>query len=112
MNIRVSEFVDKDDRVEFSFINFDYIDGSDAIAKILHKKCGVIVGEKFDGIYYSVIPLSDGEYKHKLVWHEDVGNYVYSEDQSDESVARLRELAGIAVAEINDKIEKAEAKQT
>ena len=113
MSIRFVEYVNshKDNRMEFLFVDFDCFDGNDLTAKILHEKCGVIVGEKLDGFHFSVIPLIDGEYKYNLLWHEDAGNCVYVENESEESVARLRELVGIAVAEINDRIEKAKAKQ-
>jgi len=93
----------EDNRIEFLFVNFDYCDGNDLIAKILHEKLNIIIGGKIDGIFYTIIPLYDGDNIFKLVWHEDVGNYIYSESRDNESIKRMHKLVKIAIYEINKK---------
>ena len=106
MNVNFVENVnkDKDNRVEFLFINFDFFDGNDLIAKILREECGVDVGEKVDGMFYSIIPLYYKQNEYKMMWHEDVGNYIYSENQEQEAIKTMREIVGIAVNELNRRI--------
>lgn len=95
---------DENNRVEFLFVGFDYYNGNELSANILHEKCDIDVGGKIDGIFYSIIPLDDNGIEYKLVWHEDVGNYIYSENQSEASIKRMEELVEIIVTELNKKI--------
>jgi len=102
MSISFSEYINEDEnnRVEFLFDNFDFFDGNDLTVKILNEKCGVEIGEKIDGIWYTIIPLHYNGDEFKLVWHEDVGNYIYSESKEDESIKKMRKLVQIAVDEL------------
>lgn len=88
-------------RLELAFVNFECYDGNDLIAKLLHEQCGVEVGRKVEGIFSSILPLHDNSNEYKLVWHEDIGNYIYSESQDQESIARMHELVAVAVNELN-----------
>ena len=103
MEFRIVEYIDeyKDNRVEISFVKFDFEDGNDLIARILKKNCSIIVGKKFDGIWFSIIPLWYKGYKYELLFHEDIGNVIYGKSQKEKSVKRMRELAEIAVRELN-----------
>jgi len=103
MEFRFVEYIDEyeDNRVEISFVNFDFEDGNDLIARILKKKCCMIVGKKFDGIWFSIIPLWYKGHKYELLFHEDIGNIIYGKSQKGKSVERMRELAEIATRELN-----------
>jgi len=92
MSIRVAKHIDKEEnnQVEFEFANYEYYNGNDLVAKILHEKYGVQVGEKAEGIFSSVIPLLIENHPYELVWHEDTGNSLCSEDQSEEAINRMQ----------------------
>lgn len=111
MNIYFVEHINNDEnnRKELLFVNYDYFDGNDLIVKILQEKYDIKVGDKFDGIWYSIIPLYYKEQEYKLMWHEDVGNYIYSEQQDQESIDIMRELIIVAMNEINKRIAKSRA---
>ncbi len=108
MEIRYVKYVNKykGDRVDFLLNNYDYIDGNDLIAKILHDKQSVDFDEAIDGIWFRIIALHDKENEYKLVWHEDVGNYAYSETSGQEATDRLEELLKISIAELNSLFDK------
>jgi len=103
MRFRFIEYANeyRDNRIDISFTNFDFEDGNDLIARILKKKCCIIVGKKFDGIWFSIIPLWYKGYKYELLFHEDIGNIIYGKSQKESSVKRMRELVEIAVNELN-----------
>ena len=105
MDIKITKHINKveNNRVEFLFVNFDFFDGNDLIAKILCNKYGMIVGEKIDGMFYSIIPLNDKNKEYKLVWHEDVGNYFYSEDQDEKTLERILGVVESLEQELNSK---------
>lgn len=102
MSINFMEYVNKEEenRKEFQFVNFDFFDGNDLVAKILYEKYGVEIGEKMDGIWFTIIPLYYEGDEYKLVWDEDFGNYIYSESREDESIERMRVLVQIAIDEL------------
>ena len=106
MDIKIIKHINKDEnnREEFLFVNFDFFDGNDLIAEILRNKYGMIVGEKIDGMFYSIIPLNDKNKEYKLVWHEDVGNYFYSEDQDEKTLERILEVVESLEQELNSKL--------
>ena len=106
MNISFVKFINEyeDNRTEFLFVNFDYFDGNDLIAKILHENLGVEVGEKFDGIWFSIIPLYYEGYEFKLLWHEDVGNCIYSESPEEKPIEKMRNLVEFAIGKLNEMI--------
>lgn len=103
MSIRAVKHVnaDENNRIEYLFVNFDYFDGNDLSAKILHEKYGITLGEKIDGMFYSIITLYDMNNEYKLIWHEDVGNYIYSQNQDKASIDRLKELVDVIIKELN-----------
>lgn len=51
--------------------------------------------EKIDGIHYNIIRVYKDSAEYNLVWHEDVGNCIYSTKQDIESVLELEEKLGL-----------------
>ena len=73
----------KENRTEFLLINFDYEDGNDYLAKIFNKEFNMKVEEKKDYIWFSIIKLWKKNTCYKLLWHEDIGNIIYSLEQDE-----------------------------
>lgn len=69
---------DKGNRVEFMLINFDYMDGIDFLAKLFFEMYGIRRGDELDGIWFRTIELSSDQEQYVLLWHEDIGNEIYS----------------------------------
>lgn len=96
--------VDKNNRVEFLLINWDYEDGGDYLAKIFCKEFGMSAEEKIDYIYFSVIRLYLGKVTYELLWHEDFGNMIYSTEQEEEVVDTLEQRLKVALNILNEKL--------
>ena len=79
----------KENRTEFLLINFDYEDGNDYLAKIFNKEFNMKVEEKKDYIWFSIIKLCNKNTCYKLLWHEDIGNIIYSLEQDEDTVNEL-----------------------
>ena len=79
----------KENRTEFLLINFDYEDGNDYLAKIFNKEFNMKVEEKKDYIWFSVIKLCEKNTCYELLWHEDIGNIIYSLEQDEDTVNEL-----------------------
>ena len=79
----------KENRTEFLLINFDYEDGNDYLAKIFNKEFNMKVEEKKDYIWFSIIKLCEKNTCYELLWHEDIGNIVYSLEQDEDTVNEL-----------------------
>ena len=79
----------KENRTEFLLINFDYEDGNDYLAKIFNKEFNMKVEEKKDYIWFSIIKLCKKNTCYELLWHEDIGNIVYSLEQDEDTVNEL-----------------------
>ncbi len=79
----------KENRTEFLLINFDYEDGNDYLAKIFNKEFNMRVEEKKDYIWFSVIKLCEKNTCYELLWHEDIGNIIYSLEQDEDTVNEL-----------------------
>lgn len=96
--------VDKDNRVEFLLINWDYVDGSDYLAKIFCKEFSMSVEEKVDNIFFSVIKLHSDKGNYELMWHEDFGNMIYSIEQEEAVVDTLEQRLKVALSILNGKL--------
>lgn len=96
--------VDKNNRVEFLLINWDYEDGGDYLAKIFCKEFGMSAEEKVDYIYFSVIKLYLDKVIYELLWHEDFGNMIYSTEQEEAVVDTLEQRLKIALSILNEKL--------
>ena len=79
----------KENRTEFLLINFDYEDGNDYLAKIFNKEFNMKVEEKKDYIWFSIIKLCEKNTCYELLWHEDIGNIIYSLEQDKDTVNEL-----------------------
>ena len=79
----------KENRTEFLLINFDYEDGNDYLAKIFNKEFNMKVEEKKDYIWFSIIKLCKKNTRYELLWHEDIGNIIYSLEQDEDTVNEL-----------------------
>ena len=79
----------KENRTEFLLINFDYEDGNDYLAKIFNKEFNMKVEKKKDYISFSIIKLCKKNTCYELLWHEDIGNIIYSLEQDEDTVNEL-----------------------
>ena len=79
----------KENRTEFWVINFDYEDGNDYLAEIFNKEVNMKVEEKKDYIWFSIIKLCKKNTCYELLWHEDIGNIIYSLEQDEDTVNEL-----------------------
>lgn len=96
--------IDKDNRVEFLLVNYDYIDGNEYLAKIFEEEYGFSVDEKIDGWWYNVIRIHLHNSTYELVWHEDTGNELYSICQSKEENEILQERLEKVLAILNSRL--------
>ena len=106
MEIRYKQHIniDKDNRVEFLLINFDYVDGSEYLAKLFKEEYGFVIDDKIDGWWYSVIRIHLQNSTYELVWHEDTGNEIYSLYQSKEENQNLQKRLEKVLAILNSRI--------
>lgn len=106
MSIQVVKHINKDEdnRIEYLFVNFDFFDGNDLVAKIFCEEYQMLSDEKIDGIYYSIIKLHKDSTEYNLIWHEDVGNYIFSLKQDEESTIELEQRLNFIVSKLNEMI--------
>ena len=64
----------------------------------------MLADEKIDGIYYSIVRLHKDSIKYDLIWHEDVGNYIFSLQQDETSIKELEQRLEIIVSKLNEMI--------
>lgn len=94
----------KENRTEFLFVNWDYEDGSDYLAKIFCREFGMSAEEKVDYIYFSVIKLHLDKITYELLWHEDFGNMIYSIEQEGKIVDILQQRLKVVLSILNEKL--------
>ena len=106
MSIQVVKHINKEqsNRVEYLFVNFDYFDGNDLIEKIFEQEYQMTSDKKIEGMYYSVVKLHKGSAEYVLVWHEDVGNYIFSLQQDEVSIKTLEQRLEVIVSKLNEMI--------
>lgn len=107
MNMAVSIvrfYDDKDERLEFLLKNFDYIDGNELIAKIMSDEFGFVPAGQIDGIWYKIIQIKKNDSVYELMWHEDLGNSIYSLTQNDYENDLLESRMNKVVEILNAKI--------
>lgn len=104
MSIQVVKHINEEqnNRVEYLFVNFDYFDGNDLVAKLFAQEYQMLADEKIDGIYYSIVRLHKDSIKYDLIWHEDVGNYIFSLQQDETSIKELEQRLEIIVSKLNE----------
>jgi len=100
---------EKENRVEFLLLNYDYVDGNDYLANLFLKEYGFAVDEKIDGWWYSIIRIHLGDVTYELMWHEDIGNEIYSlnqtEKENEELQQKLEKILLILNKQMDDKHE-------
>lgn len=101
---------EKDNRVEFLLINYDYIDGSDYLARLFFEEYGFIVEKKIDGLWYSIICIHLENSTYELLWHEDTGNEIYCLNQTEEENEMLQRRLEEVLYVLNNRIKKKEIK--
>ena len=106
MSIQVVKHINKDEnnRIEYLLVNFDFFDGNDLVAKIFCEEYQMLSDEKIEGIHYSVIKLHKDSTEYDLIWHEDVGNYIFSLKQDETSTIELEQRLEFVVSKVNDMI--------
>lgn len=106
MSIQVVKHINKDEnnRIEYLLVNFDFFDGNDLVAKIFCEEYQMLSDEKIDGMYYSIIKLHEDSTEYDLIWHEDVGNYIFSLKQDETSTIELEQRLEFVVSKLNDMI--------
>lgn len=106
MSIQVVKHINKEqnNRVEYLFVNFDYFDGNALVAKLFCQEYQMISDEKIDGMYYSIIRLYMNTTEYDLIWHEDVGNYIFSLQQDKTSINELEQRLEVIVSKLNEMI--------
>lgn len=106
MSIQVVKHINKEEsnRIEYLFVNFDFFDGNNLVAKIFCEEYQMLSDEKIDGMYYSIIKLHKDSTEYDLIWHEDVGNYIFSLKQDEASIAELENRLELIVSKLNEMI--------
>lgn len=57
--------------------------------------------EKMDGIHFTIIKLRSEEGDYDLMWHEDMGNIIYSIKQDEKSIKILEKRLTVIVEQLN-----------
>lgn len=105
MSIQIVKSInERENRIEYGFANFPYIDGNDLIAKIFREEYQMISDEKIDGFWYTITKLHRGSTEYDLIWHEDVGIYMFSVKQDEESILELEQRLDFVVRKLNEMI--------
>ncbi len=106
MSIQAIKHINKDEngRVEYLLVDFDYFDGNDLLAKLFCQEYQMLSEEKIDGIHYSIIKLHKGSTEYDLIWHEDVGNYIFSLKQDETSLLELEQRLEVIIGKLNEMI--------
>lgn len=105
MNIRLSREVNTNqgNRVEYWFNNFDFVDGGAYIAGILKQDYGMRVTEEIDGIWYTITRMRDGACEYNVLWHEDIGNVVYTTQQDEQTLQELEARVHAVAEKLNSR---------
>ena len=107
MNIRLSREVNTNqgNRVEYWFNNFDFVDGGTYIAEILKQDYGMRVTEEIDGIWYTITRMRDGACEYNVLWHEDIGNVVYTTQQDEQTLQELEARVHAVAEKLNQRFQ-------
>ena len=104
MKVSFTKFYDeKDNRIEYLLINYEYYDGNELIVRILTEEFGFIVVSQLDGIWFKKIRIKKNESIYELLWHEDLGNSIYSLIQTDYENKLLETLMNKVIDILNEK---------
>lgn len=106
MGVKTVKHINEDEknRIEYLFVNFDYYDGNDLIATLFCQEYQMAPDKKIDGMFYSIIKLHQDSTEYDLIWHEDVGNYIFSIKQDDNSISELEQRLEFIVSKLNEMV--------
>lgn len=93
---------EENNRTEFLFINYDFFDGNDMIVKFFQEEFGATSEDKIDGMFYSIIKVYIDKVEYNLIWHEDVGNYIFPVQQDEKTINELEHRLNIIVSKLNE----------
>ncbi len=105
MNIVPYKYVnaDKDRVVEFWLTDYDFFDGNQYVAEVLAQDYGMRVTDEIDGIWYIITRMRDDACEYNLVWHEDIGNYIYSTEQDEQTLQELEARVHAVAEKLNSR---------
>ena len=108
MEVKYKKYIntEKDNRVEFLLINYDYIDGNEYLARLFFEEYGFIIEKKIDGWWYSIIRIRFKSSIYELLWHEDTGNEIYCLKQSEEENEMLQQRLERVLFILNNQIKE------
>lgn len=92
MNIKIVKSKSEKDEDEYYLVGLECFEDFDIISNALVNIYGVIVIEILDGIYSRIGKYEKDGDIFKLIYHEDVGNYVTSIEQTVEKNEKLRKM--------------------
>ncbi len=102
MKVSYSKYYNEDkNRLEFVLVNFQYCDGNDLVGQLFQKEFDFKTCYTFDGIWYRVIRICLDKCEYELLWHEDIGNCIYCQEQSTQASELLEERLKIVLEDIN-----------
>ena len=103
MNIKIIKHINlkENNRIEFLLLNYDYFDGNDIILKFFEEDFQMKLFEKIEGLFSRIIKIRNDTDEYNLIWHEDVGNYIFSSNQDIKSINELEERLEVIVGKLN-----------
>ena len=93
----------KNNTAEFWLNDFDFIDGNKYVAEVLAQDYGMRVTEEIDGFWYTITRMRDDACEYNLVWHEDIGNYIYSTEQDEQTLQELEARVHAVAEKLNSR---------
>ena len=105
MNIVPSKYIRENNIVEYWLLHYDFIDGNKYVAEILAQDYGMRVTEEIDGIWYTITRMRDDACEYNLVWHEDIGNYIYSTQQDEQTLQELEARVHAVAEKLNQRFQ-------
>lgn len=94
---------EENDRVEYLIVNFEYRDAIDFMASFFQKEFNLTQIEEIDGWWYRILKLRRDSDEYCLVWHEDVGSYMYSVKQDDASLREFEHMVNTVIGILNSR---------
>jgi len=91
-NKKVTLFRNEKGMVEYNLVGFDTVDDFNLIKESLEKE-GASQIDLLDGIYSRIGKFKSGAIEFRLIFHEDVGNYLTGEKKDKKTDEFLLQLA-------------------
>ena len=107
MNIVPYKYVNahKDHAVEFWLTDYDFFDGNQYVAEVLAQDYGMRVTEEIDGIWYTITRMRDDACEYNVLWHEDIGNVVYTTQQDEQTLQELEARVHAVAEKLNQRFQ-------